>query len=97
MEAIKPTTKIEVKLMLKEDWEKAKKQLSFWPENFVTCEVCNKRMRGRHFIHGFIEKNVEFINMCPQCHNDYGNGLGEGKGQLYTRLINGKWLLSFGD
>jgi hypothetical protein len=27
MEAIKPTTKIEVKLMLKEDWEKAIKDI----------------------------------------------------------------------
>jgi hypothetical protein len=32
MEAIKPTTKIEVKLMLKEDWEKPVKELRFGPK-----------------------------------------------------------------
>jgi hypothetical protein len=96
MEAIKPTSKIEFKLMLKEDWHKAKQELMFWKENFVVCDTCDKRIRGRHFIHGLLEKNVEFFIMCPKCHIDYGNGLGEGKGSLYTRLYSGKWVLSYG-
>jgi hypothetical protein len=85
MEAIKPTSKFEFKLLLQEEWAKAEKMLLFWPENFVTCDVCNKRMRGRHFVHGFLDKHVEFVNMCPRCHNHYGNGLGEGKGATLIR------------
>jgi rubrerythrin len=95
MEAIKPKTKIEFKLMLKEDWEKAKLNPILWKENFVICNVCDKRISGRHFINGFIHENVEFVNLCPNCHNSYGRGLGEETGKLYTRLVTGKWIKTF--
>jgi hypothetical protein len=34
--------------------------------------------------------------MCPKCHQSGGSGFGDGKGQLYTKMEKGKWLMTYG-
>ena len=47
-------------------------------------------------IDGIRSNFFEFALMCPKCHKNYGDGFGEGKGQLYTKLTNRSWLLTYG-
>jgi hypothetical protein len=34
--------------------------------------------------------------MCPACYSNYGLGLGTGRGQMYKRQSNGRWLKTAG-
>ena len=34
--------------------------------------------------------------MCPTCHSRHGYGLGTGKGQVYTKQDDGRWLKTGG-
>jgi hypothetical protein len=47
-------------------------------------------------IDGKLRNSFEFGLMCASCHNKVGVGFGEGKGQLYTHLTNGQWIMTFG-
>lgn len=54
------------------------------------CDVCRKPTPKR-FIDG-ATKMGPWADMCEACHRQYGRGLGVGKGQLYEKQENGKFL-----
>ncbi|MEI8048514.1 MAG: hypothetical protein WCI92_14115 [Bacteroidota bacterium] len=96
MEAKAPTNKIEISLVTKENWEKAQEVRCFWWDDNCKCDICKKQLSGRHMIDGKLRNSFEFGLMCASCHNTVGDGFGEGKGQLYTHLIDGQWIMTFG-
>ena len=96
MEAIKPQGELEKRLIKKENWKLANDINSYWHEDSCKCDICKSTIGGRHMIDGKLANSFEFALMCPRCHKERGSGFGEGKGQLYTKLINLKWLLTFG-
>ena len=53
------------------------------------------QLMGEPIIDVFIDGAVlggSWACMCPKCHQTFGVGLGEGKGQKYIRQSDGKWL-----
>jgi hypothetical protein len=96
MKAKEPKDSSEKSLMKKENWKLAEAIDCNWHEEDCTCDICHQRITGRHMIDGIRSNFFEFALMCPKCHKNYGDGFGEGKGQLYTKLTNGSWLLTYG-
>ena len=96
MEAIVPINEIEINLVVNENWQQAKQVSCYWFRDNCTCDICHLPISGRHMIDGKLRNSFMFGLMCASCHSIYGDGFGEGQGQLYTHLINGKWLLTFG-
>lgn len=96
MRAIKPKNPTEERLMKKEDWRRAATIDNYWFENNCTCDFCHNTITGRHMIDGAVGDGFQFALMCPNCHKIRGNGFGAGKGQLYTKLLDGQWLQTFG-
>ena len=91
-----PQNAIEKRLLKKENWKTATLVECYWHENECSCDFCKSKITGRHLIDGKVRDSYEFGLMCPQCHSAKGEGFGEGKGQLYTRTKNNKWLLTLG-
>ena len=96
MEAIEPKNALEKRLAKKEKWEIATSVNCYWFEDDCICNLCDCKIIGRHMIDGILSNSYEFALMCPDCHRRKGNGFGVGKGQLYTKLKNGKWLQTLG-
>jgi hypothetical protein len=55
----------------------------------VTCDLCHQP-QDHHFIDGATRMGP-WANMCETCANDYGVGLGLGRGQAYTNF-GGRWM-----
>jgi hypothetical protein len=96
MEAIQPKGAVETQLMKKENWSLATRVDCYWHEDQCKCDVCKARISGRHMIDGVLSGTFQFALMCPSCHKSKGDGLGDGKGQLYSKLKSGKWLQTSG-
>ena len=97
MTAIEPKNAREKQLVKKENWKIATEIEQYWHESKTTCDFCKKVITGRHMIDGLVKGTpFEFACMCATCHQARGSGFGEGKGQLYTRLTNGSFLMTFG-
>lgn len=96
MQATEPKNATEKRLMKKENWKLADIVDAYWMEEECRCDICHNKISGRHMIDGKRSGILEFALMCAQCHSSYGEGFGEGKGQLYTHLVSGKWLQTFG-
>ena len=47
-------------------------------------------------VHFSLKTYTEFALMCPKCHQAKGSGFGDGKGQLYTKIEQCKWLMTYG-
>ena len=58
------------------------------------CEVCQQPI-AEQFIDG-ATKWGPWGDMCPACHRRFGFGLGLGKGQLYTKQRDGRYLKTQG-
>ena len=55
-----------------------------------TCDLCNYSLeRARSFIDGATRMGRWAI-MCPSCHDNYGRGLGTGRGQHYSHSTGKK-------
>ncbi len=96
MAAKEPQNAIEKKLMAQENFEVATKLGRYWHEDKTTCDICKIKITGRHMIDGKLHGVAEFALMCPKCHQAKGSGFGDGKGQLYTKIEQGKWLMTYG-
>ena len=60
------------------------------------CDVCGGGLSGRSF---FVDGRVadgDWRDMCSQCFFLKGGRIGPGKGQLYQRQTDGRWLLVAG-
>jgi hypothetical protein len=51
------------------------------------CDITGEPINGT-FIDGCTVFNGSWAIMCPKCHEKYGTGLGEGKGQKYEKQGN---------
>lgn len=61
------------------------------------CDICGCRLQSRGlWIDGRVGESLKWANMCVDCFNDRGVGIGFGKGQLYARQPNGDWRLVAG-
>ena len=61
------------------------------------CDICGCKLQSRGlWIDGRVDGNLKWANMCADCFNDRGVGIGCGKGQLYARQPNGDWRLVAG-
>ena len=61
------------------------------------CDICGCKLQSRGlWIDGRVGGNLKWANMCADCFNDRGVGIGSGKGQLYARQPNGDWRLVAG-
>jgi hypothetical protein len=64
MEAISPMNKIEIELMLKENWQQAKSVNCFWWEDHCKCDICHNQIMGRHMIDGKLRNSFISGLMC---------------------------------
>ncbi|GDX48172.1 MAG: hypothetical protein KJS45_09795 [Bacteroidetes bacterium] len=95
--AIRPRNSRERQLKNKEDWNTATAIEQYWHDTNCICDLCNSEITGRHMIDGLVYGTMyEFACMCATCHHAKGSGFGEGKGQLYTRLNDGQFILTYG-
>lgn len=94
------SAEIEKHLITKEDLVLANKIKCYWISynnvNEFSCDICEFKITGLHFIDGLLVNSMEWGLMCPKCHLIEGSGFGEGKGQLYTRTEDDRWLLTYG-
>jgi hypothetical protein len=61
------------------------------------CDICGCRLQARGlWIDGRVRGGLKWANMCADCFNDRGAGIGGGKGLLYARQPNGDWRLVAG-
>jgi SpoVK/Ycf46/Vps4 family AAA+-type ATPase len=61
------------------------------------CDICGCTLEVRGLlIDGRVGGGLKWANMCADCFNDRGVGIGCGKGQLYARQPNGDWRLVAG-
>lgn len=96
MNPVKPTNNREKLYKRKENWEAAEAVDNYWLSGANTCEFCEQPF-GRHMIDGLVKgMGLRFALMCAPCHSFRGSGFGEGKGQLYTRLDDGRFIQTFG-
>jgi hypothetical protein len=62
------------------------------------CDLCGVSLEDRRFM---VDGNTEpggclWACMCAKCALRKGEGIGWGKGQLYTQLEPGRWLMTAG-
>lgn len=51
------------------------------------CDLCHRKI-NKIFIDGKLKKGKRYgswANMCLKCHNEYGTGLGVGRGYKYKK------------
>lgn len=58
----------------------------------VTCDMCGEPFAGRKFVDGATKPKGRWGIMGLGCHRVHGLGLGTGKGQLYERQDDGRYL-----
>lgn len=58
------------------------------------CDVCGAELSGRwFFVDGRVSESGEWRDMCSHCFFIKGARIGPGKGRLYQRQSDGRWLL----
>ena len=58
------------------------------------CDLCSKSIADEdYFIDGALEGSTKWAYMCSECFLENGEGIGLGKGQIYKRQDDGKWLM----
>jgi len=55
------------------------------------CQLCHRALKSA-FVDGRTRAPGSWANMCLLCHSVYGVGLGTGRGQLYEKQADGRWL-----
>lgn len=61
------------------------------------CDLCSRSLvNERFFIDGAIKGSAMWANMCPECFSNQGQGIAWGKGQLYMRQEDDRWLMTAG-
>lgn len=54
------------------------------------CDICHNKI-GEKFIDGGTVWGP-WANMCPECFDEYGVGLGTGRGQEYKKNESGEYV-----
>ena len=91
------------KLMQLCDMEQAEKRQDYFIGSPEQCDFCKCNLNTGHtfFVDGkvkamFANPPGAWANMCSQCFDEKGVGIGWGSGQLYQKQDNGKWLQTEG-
>lgn len=62
----------------------------YWVGDVDNCDICTVSMANK-FVDG---KTIygSWATMCQSCHKRIGMGFGAGKGQLYEKQSDNRWL-----
>jgi len=93
-----PQNPAETKLLPLEQFQEGLAQNEIYFNAPEQCDVCKTTLTGKRFM---VDGNFEpggclWGCMCAKCFLKVGEGIGWGKGQLYTKLKNGEWLMTAG-
>jgi hypothetical protein len=93
-----PVDDSEKKLQSYENLEEGLRRSETYANPSDTCDICGKSFANRRFmIDGSLkEQRLMWACMCSCCFLTQGEGIGWGKGQLYTQLDNDEWLMTAG-
>lgn len=58
----------------------------------VKCDLCDQPLDGKKFVDGSTKPQGTWGILDLRCHRIHGNGLGTGRGQLYERQDDGRYL-----
>lgn len=86
--------KLTIDNVLKSKSGKRIKQLRYWVGDVDDCNLCNKRIDAE-FVDGATRMGPWAI-MCKPCARKHGVGVGMGRGQVYTKQADGRWLKTGG-
>lgn len=59
------------------------------------CDICSQPFRNV-IIDGRVQGDTRFANMHPGCYRTRGVGLGKGKGQMFRKQPDNRWLKTDG-
>jgi hypothetical protein len=70
------------------------KDLAYGAEvcDFCKCELDKRAL----YVDGKVRSGIQWANMCANCFEKNGVGIGWGLGQIYARQPNGDWWLVAG-
>jgi hypothetical protein len=54
------------------------------------CHICSNPI-DRRFVDG-ATRFGSWAFMCIACHDEFGRGVGTGRGQMYDKQADGRWL-----
>lgn len=78
------------------DLARAQRERVYWCGSLEKCDLCKCTLSDEKFmIDGGIKGHGAWANMCADCFNETGRGIGWGMGQLYLKQPKG-WLLVAG-
>ncbi|HOI38106.1 MAG TPA: hypothetical protein PLF11_12065 [Bacillota bacterium] len=76
------------------DFQQGEEREQTCPAPPKTCDLCGRNLGDRtFFVDGRLRNSLMWANMCSGCFLQRGEGLGWGRGQLFARLTDGRWLL----
>lgn len=63
----------------------------YWMGETDKCQVCQKPLRTK-LVDGRLKASGQWAVLDLGCHRVHGSGVGVGKGQVYAKQENGRWL-----
>ena len=95
---IDPTDDAEIRLLEHEQWDAGVQRGDTYANPSGTCNICKTSLAKKRFM---VDGNIQpggcmWACMCASCFFKRGEAIAWGKGQLYTQLESGKWLMTGG-
>ena len=91
---VAPVDESEATLLKQADFKKARQNPQFYFSSPQKCNLCGADLGTRSlFVDGQVGGSGEWRDMCSQCFFANSAKVAWGKGQLYQRQSDGKWLL----
>lgn len=79
------------------DIKKANLKQIYNYDNPEQCDLCSRSLENeRFFVDGARRDSLQWANMCTECFSQQGQGIAWGKGQLYMRQEDDRWLMTAG-
>ena len=90
---IQPCDESERMLTTEADEVKGLREGTFSGSSPQACDLCGRDLTVRkYYLNARHRGKLLWSNMCSQCFLGVGEGIGWGKGQLFSRQPDGKWL-----
>ena len=95
---LEPVDPSEKRLQVHENLDEGLRRNDTYAGASESCDICGKSFGARRFM---VDGNrrgrgIEWACMCSICFLREGDGIEWGKGQLYTQMDAGEWLLTGG-